>query len=165
LRSGSSAALLLLAVCAVLVSCGSVARNSRDVVLVVTIPFTEVATTGQSRHDDGPAVAVGWSDASRDSIIGLVPAAAAGADRVLVAAFQGQQRTGGYGIAIAKVELVNDELRIHAVLSAPPKDAFVTQVLTSPAQVVSVARSDIAGAKTAILLDPHGAELARASIA
>jgi hypothetical protein len=134
-------------------------------VVVIELRFTEVARTQQSRHDGGAAVVVGASDQTRDTITRLVPEARAGGDQVLEAAFQGQQRTGGYAITITKLELIGDRLLVHAVFTAPPQDAIVTQVLTSPAHVVSVARGDIAGAKTAVLLDESGAERARTNIA
>jgi hypothetical protein len=40
----------------------------------------------------------------------------------------------------------------------------VTQVLTSPAHVVSVARADMSGAREVVLVDLTGTERARAAI-
>ena len=128
-----------------------------------SVAFTEVATTAQARDDSGPALIVGTSDASRAKIAQLVPAAQAPAGRVLVAAFQGQQMTGGYTIHITAIERRGDQLVVRATLTAPGPGAIVTQVLTSPAHVVSIASADAAGLREALLLDQNGHEQARTS--
>jgi hypothetical protein len=51
----------------------------------------------------------------------------------IVAAFAGQQRTSGYGVAVTKIA---DGAKI--ALIAPPKDAMTLQVLTAPFNVVLV---------------------------
>ncbi|MDP9252013.1 MAG: protease complex subunit PrcB family protein, partial [Chloroflexota bacterium] len=83
--------------------------------------------------------------------------------RVMVVAFQGQQNTGGYAIRITSVERRGDQLLVRATFTRPGPDAFVTQVLTSPAHVVSIAAADAAGLREAILFDESGAERARAT--
>jgi hypothetical protein len=124
----------------------------------------EVTNTQMSSHDGAAAVSVGLSDTARAAILAQVPTAVATPDRVFVAAFQGGQRTGGYAIRIDRIELDGDRLLVHATFGVPPPGSIVTQVLTSPAHVVSVARRDVIGVRTAILLDASGTERARASV-
>jgi hypothetical protein len=107
---------------------------------------------------------VGTTDASRAKIEQLVPNATASADRVLVAVFEGRQNTGGYAIRVTAIERRGDQLIVRATFDAPGPDAIVTQVLTSPAHVVSIAAADAAGLREAILVDDRGAEKARVAI-
>lgn len=123
--------------------------------------FTEVTATSQAGHDSGATLVVGTSDASRAIITRLAPTAAAPADRVLVAVFQGQQRTGGYGIRVTAIERRGDQLVVSAAFTAPKPDSIVTQALTSPAHVVSIAAADAKDLKDAVLLDESGTERAR----
>ena len=53
---------------------------------------------------------------------------------ILIAAFLGERNTGGYSIAIAQQP--NGKIRI--VEKAPPKDAIVNQMITSPFKLVSL---------------------------
>ena len=83
------------------------------------------------------------------------------ADRVLIAVFQGQQRTGGYGIRVTRVERRGDQLVVSATFSQPKPDDIVTQAFTSPAHIVSIAAADATGLREAVLIDGSGAERAR----
>jgi hypothetical protein len=125
------------------------------------IAFIEVASTAQARHDSGPTLIVATSDASRATIIRLIPSANMPSGRVLVVALQGEQRTGGYSIHITRIERTGDRLDVYATFTEPPQDSFVTQVLTSPAHVVSIASADANGVREAVLLDESGIERAR----
>lgn len=126
------------------------------------VPFADVATSQQSNRD--LAIVVATSDATQAPIARLFNAAPPSADRALVAAFQGEQRTGGFSIRITKIERSGDELIVRVAVTRPAADAMVTQVITSPAHAVSVLRSDIAGARVAVLIDANGAEMARSDI-
>ena len=53
---------------------------------------------------------------------------------VLIAAFLGERNTGGYSIAIAQ----QPNGRIRIAEKAPPKDAIVNQMITSPFKLVSL---------------------------
>ena len=156
----SSAALAVL----LLVSCGSTVGSGGAVSptpAARSVAFTEVGATGQAGHDSGATLVVGSSDASRAIIARLVPSVAIPADRVLVAAFQGQQRTGGYGIRVTAIERRGDQLVVTAMFIEPKPDSIVTQALTSPAHVVSIAAADATGLREAILVDGSGAQRAR----
>ena len=121
--------------------------------------------TSNSRQDGGPTLIVGTSDQRNELIRSLVPTLVApAAGRALIAAFEGQQQTGGYSISITGIEREGDQVTVHASFVMPPPGSFVTQVLTSPAYVVSVAASDLAGAKIALLLDDAGMEQARQNL-
>lgn len=126
-----------------------------------SVAFTEVATTAQAQDDSAPTLIVGTSDAPRAAIARLVPGATASAGRVLVAVFQGQQRTGGYSVHITAIERRGDQLIVRATFASPGPGAIVTQVLTAPAHVVSIAASDAAGLREAVLFDERGTERAR----
>jgi hypothetical protein len=158
-RSASSAALAL----ALVAACGSAGSGGAvsPTPSAGPVAFTEVASTSQAREDSGPDLIVGTTDAARARIALLVPGAAAPPGRVMVAAFQGQQMTGGYSIHITGIERRGDQLLVRATLARPGPGDFVTQVLTSPAHVVSIAAADVAGLREAILFDHSGAEIAR----
>jgi PrcB C-terminal len=128
------------------------------------VAFSEVASTSQAQDDSGPTLIIGTTDASRAKTARLVPGATAPADRVMVAAFQGQQSTGGYSIHIRAIERRGDQLVVRATLTSPGPGAIVIQVLTSPAHVVSIAAADAAGVREAILVDESGTEIARTTI-
>lgn len=123
-----------------------------------TIAFEESLATQMSSYEGGPAVAVGAAP------IAGVPNAPAPSGRTLVAAFQGSQRTGGYAIRITKITRSDAELDVTATFTRPAAGGIVTQVLTSPAHVVSIATPDAAGARTAVLFDQTGTERARVAI-
>ncbi|MEP6693941.1 MAG: protease complex subunit PrcB family protein [Chloroflexota bacterium] len=129
-----------------------------------SIAFSEVAATSMARDDGGPAILVGTTDVSRATIVRVIPNVSAPSGRVLVVAFQGEQRTGGYAIQITAVERRADQLIVRATFTEPRSDSFVTQVITSPAHVVSIAAADAAGVREAILIDADGVERARVPI-
>jgi len=126
-----------------------------------SVAFTEVAATSQARDDSGEMLIVGTTDASRTTIVQLVPNVNAPSGRVLVAVFQGQQNTGGYSVQITAIERSGDQLVVRATFGVPGPGAMVTQVLTSPAHVVSIAAADATGVREAVLIDSSGAERAR----
>lgn len=113
-----------------------------------------------SDHDAGPAIVVGTSAAARAAITREIPVKVQDG-QVLVAVFEGLQRTGGYAIRIIAIERSGDRLTVRATFTKPPADAIVTQVLTSPAHVVSISTNDAAGLREAVLLDETGTERAR----
>ena len=121
-----------------------------------SVAFTEVAATSQTRDDSGEMLIVGTTDAARAKIVNLVPNATAPSGRLLVAVFQGQQNTGGYSIQITAIERNGDQLVVRAMFGVPDPGAMVTQVLTSPAHIVSIASADAIGVKEAILVDSTG---------
>ena len=128
-----------------------------------SVPFDEVAATSQSGVD-APSFVVGTNDASRAIIARQIPNAGAPAGRVLIAVFQGEQRTGGYAVEITSIERNGDVLTVTATFAEPKLDSMVTQALTSPAHVVSIAAADAKDLKVAVLLDQSGAQRARATI-
>ena len=145
-------------------SCGSTAGSGVTVSPTPStrsVPFNEVGTTGQARHDTGATLVVGASDASRAIITRLLANVTMPADRVLVAAFQGQQRTGGYAIRVTAIERRGDQLVVTATFTQPKPDDIVTQALTSPAHIVSITAADATGLREAVLIDSSGAQRAK----
>ena len=121
--------------------------------------------TGNSRQDGGAAIVVGTTAQRSDLIQSLVPTVVSpAAGSVLLAVFQGQQQTGGYGVSITNIARDGDRLIVRASFTEPAPGALVTQVITSPAQVVTISTSDLVGAKSVTLFDDKGIERARAGL-
>lgn len=128
------------------------------------VTFTEITYVAYGRHDSGPAIVVGTNDQWRATLTRLVDGAEVPTGRVAVAAFQGQQTSGGFAIHIERIERSGDQLLVHAKFSEPAPGSMNTMALTSPVHVVSIAASDVSGLKAAVLLDGTGAERAKATL-
>lgn len=128
------------------------------------VAFADIASAATSRHAGGPELIVGTSDAARARIASLRPSLTLPDGVVVVAAFQGQQRTGGFAIRITRIERDGDRLVVRAIFASPLDNAFVTQALSSPVHIVSIAATDASRARDAVLLDDTGAERARVSL-
>jgi hypothetical protein len=126
-----------------------------------SVTFDEVVYVAYGRHDSGPTLIVGNTDTSRASLARLVDSAKVAAGRVAVAAFQGEQSSGGYAIQIERIERDGDQLVVHAKFTEPAPGSMNTMALTSPVHVVSIAAADAKDLKEAILLDESGTERAR----
>jgi len=126
------------------------------------VTFTEIAYAAYGRHDSGPAIVVATNDHWRATLARLVDGAVVPDGRVAVAAFQGEQRSGGFAIHIERIERDGDRLIVHAKFTQPRPDDIVTMALTSPVHVVAIAAADAKDLKSAVLLDSTGAERARA---
>lgn len=61
---------------------------------------------------------------------------------MVVAAFAGEFRTGGYSIGVEKLERGDDGLIVHVVLQQPGSQCMTTQALTQPFQIARVPRVD-----------------------
>jgi len=127
------------------------------------VTFTEITYVAYGRHDSGPAIVVGTNDHWRATLARLVDAASVPAGRVAVAAFQGEQTSGGFSIHIERIERSGDQLLVHAKFSEPAPGSMNTMALTSPVHVVSIAAADAKDLKDAVLLDQTGTERARAT--
>jgi len=128
------------------------------------VPFSEVARVGHGRHDTGPAIVVGVNDQSRATLARLVDGANVSTDRVAVAAFQGEQVSGGFSIRIDRIERKGDQLAVHATFTEPAPGSINTMALTSPVHVVSIASTDAVGLREAVLFDQTGMQRAKATI-
>lgn len=128
------------------------------------VTFTEITYVAYGRHDSGPAIVVGTNDQWRATLTRLVDGAEVPAGRVAVAAFQGEQISGGFSIQIERIERSGDQLLVHAKFSEPAPGSMNTMALTSPVHVVSIAASDASGLTAAVLLDGTGAERAKATL-
>ncbi len=60
---------------------------------------------------------------------------------MVLAAFMGEKRTGGYAIQITKVVARNGEVVVFIKETTPPPDAIVTQTLTQPFHIVVVPKA------------------------
>jgi hypothetical protein len=125
------------------------------------VTFTEITYIAYGRHDSGPAIVVGTNDQWRATLTRLVDGAAVPTGRVAVAAFQGQQTSGGFSIHIERIERSGDQLLVHAKFAEPPPGSMNTMALTSPVHVVSIAVADAKDLTEAVLLDETGTERAR----
>ncbi len=127
------------------------------------VTFTEITYIAYGRHDTGTAIVVGTNDHWRATLARLVNGASVPAGRIAVAAFQGEQSSGGYSIHIERIERKGDQLLVHAKFTEPAPGSMNTMALTSPVHVVSIAAADATGVKDAVLLDQTGTERARIS--
>jgi len=125
-----------------------------------SIPFTDHGSTQQSGHDGAPRIAVATDPAGT----GLTQLASSTSGRLYIAVFAGAQRTGGYGIRVLHVDRAGNTLTVRAMFSSPAHDAFTTQVLTSPAHLVSIDRHAAASARQVVLIDQSAAERARSAV-
>jgi protease stability complex PrcB-like protein len=142
--------------CAVISACGGGAGlSARDVA------FVDHGATQQSGHDGAARIAAA-TDPAQSGLGALASGAAAG--RLYLGVFAGTQRTGGYAIHVDRVERRGDALVVRATFTSPPPDAITIQVLTSPAQLISVEQGSVSGAREAVLLDQSGVERARAPV-
>ena len=129
------------------------------------VPFADVAYVAYGRHDTGPAIVVGANDQWRAVLARLVDGSSVPDGRVAVAAFQGEQRSGGFSIKIERIQRTGDQLIVHAKFSEPAPGSMNTMALTSPVHVVSIAAADAKDLKLAVLLDETGTERAKATLA
>ena len=125
-----------------------------------SIPFTDHGSTQQSGHDGAPRIAAATDPAGT----GLTQLASSTGGRLYIAVFAGAQRTGGYGIRVLRVDRAGNTLTVRAMFSSPAPDAFTTQVLTSPAHLVSIDRHAAASVREVVLIDQSAAERARSAM-
>ncbi len=81
--------------------------------------------------------------------------------RVYVTVRLGERRTGGYSVAVHRITRSGERLVVSRIARAPQADAIVAQVLTAPAQTVSLEEPSVRGIRLALLVDETGKELAR----
>jgi hypothetical protein len=125
------------------------------------IPFVDHGSTQQSANDGGPKLVVA-TDPGRTGLGQLATSAQSG--RLFIAVFAGAKRTGGFAVQVEHVERDGDRLMVHARFTAPPPGGLVIQVLTSPAQLISIDRQQASGAREAVLFDQQGAEVTRSTV-
>ena len=124
------------------------------------LPFTDHGSTQQSGYEGGPRIVA----AGDLGLTGLGGLAAKDATRLYLAAFAGSQRTGGYDIRVARIDRAGSTITVRATFVTPAPGALTIQVLTSPAQLVSIERQAAASARDVILVDQSGAERARGTV-
>ena len=125
------------------------------------IPFTDHGATQQSGNDDGARITVA-SDPARTGLGQLAQTTTDG--RVFIAVFAGMQRTGGYAVRVDRIERDRERLVVRASFVAPSPGAITIQVITSPAQLVSIAANSASGVREAVLVDESGTERARVEV-
>jgi hypothetical protein len=124
------------------------------------IPFTDHGSTQQSGFDGGARVVA----ATDPGATGLGQLVSEDVTRLYVAVFAGSQRTGGYDIRVARIERAGSTITVRATFVTPAPGALTIQVLTSPAQLVSIERQSAASARDVVLVDQSGAERARGTV-
>ena len=137
----------------VLVNCGGVMQTQG-------IPFTEHGSSQHSGNDSAATIAVGTDPTA----LGLGALASRDDSRVYIGVFAGSQNTGGYGIRVTRVDRSGETLTVRATFSSPAPGALTIQVLTSPAQLISIDRQSAAGAREVVLVDQSAAERARGTV-
>ena len=127
------------------------------------VPFRDHGTTQQSGNDDGPRIVAG-ADAAATGLVQLAPSQDRDPARLYIGVFAGTQRTGGYAVRVDAVERSGDRLAVRATFSAPAPGVLTIQVITSPAQLVSIDAGAVAGVRDVVLVDQSGAERARVPV-
>jgi protease stability complex PrcB-like protein len=125
-----------------------------------SLPFIDHGPIQQSGHEGGPRIAAASSPAGTR----LAQLTSPTDGRLYIEVFAGAQRTGGYGIRVLRVDRAGNTLTVRAMFSSPASDAFTTQVLTSPAHLVSIDRKAAASARDLVLIDQSGVERARSAV-
>lgn len=126
-----------------------------------SVPFTDHGQTAHSRVEEGPQLAVGAAPPAT-GLAELI--ASADPARLYIGVFAGERRTGGHSVKVERIERNGDRLDVTARFIAPPKDMLTTQVITTPAHLVSIDRQSASGVRDAVLLDESGAEMARTTV-
>ena len=85
------------------------------------------------------------------------------AGRVRLTVRVGERRTGGHAIAVTNVRRDGARLIVRCDVRVPAPGAIVTQVLSAPAQTVSIDERAARGVREAMLVDTAGKERARIS--
>lgn len=125
-----------------------------------SIPFANHGSPQQSGHEGGPRIVA----ATDPTLTGLGELPARDDGRLYIAVFAGSQRTGGYAIRVAGVDIAGDTLTVRALFVAPAADALTVQVLTSPAHLVSIERQSASSAREIVLVDQSDTERARSAV-
>jgi PrcB C-terminal len=154
--SVSACELLLAAL--LLTACGGAGSET---VMPHPVAFTDHGQTAHSRVEDGPQLMVGTAP-SATGLADLV--SSADPARLYIGVFAGERRTGGHAVQVKRIERNGDRLSVTARFISPPKDMLTTQVITTPAQLVSIDRQSVSGVRQAVLLDESGAEMARTAV-
>ena len=83
-----------------------------------------------------------------------------GDGRVRLTVRAGQRRTGGHAISVTNVRRIGSRLIVRCDVHAPAPGAIVAQVLSAPAQTVSIDERAARGIREVVLVDTAGAERA-----
>jgi hypothetical protein len=118
-------------------------------VTVTPVVFTVLETGGNALEGDGDRKNIAARDQESFDRVwkmahGAQEIAAPEIDfskEYIVAVFAGQKPSGGHAIAVTKVEDVGDERVITVTLTAPGANCVVTDMLTSPYQLIRVPAS------------------------
>lgn len=125
-----------------------------------SVPFTDHGAIQQSGNGGGAKIVLATAP-NPTGLGGLAPTGPAG--RLYIGVFAGAQRTGGYDLRVDRIERTADTLVVRATFTVPGPSAITIQVLTSPAQLVSIDGLSASGLRTVVLVDQSGAERARAT--
>lgn len=126
-----------------------------------SVTFTDHGMTQQAGNDGGARIAASV-DAARTGLGDLAPAGITG--RVFIAVFAGSQRTGGYTVRVQSVERTGDRLTVRARFTSPSPGALTIQVITSPAQLISIPAASATNVREVLLVDDTGVERARTTV-
>jgi PrcB C-terminal len=125
------------------------------------VTFVDHGMTQQAGNDGGARINASV-DPARTGLGDLAPAGMTG--RLFIAVFAGSQRTGGYNVRVQTVERTGDRLVIHARFASPSPGTLTIQVITSPAQLISIPAASATNLHEIVLIDESGAERARSTV-
>ena len=85
-----------------------------------------------------------WSQMARNRVPTPPAPAVDFTQNMLLVAAAGDRPTGGFSVAITEVTQVGGGLAANVTVTSPGSNCVVTQAITSPVQVVSIPRSNMA---------------------
>ena len=125
------------------------------------VTFADHGMTQQAGNDGGAKIAASV-DPARTGLGDLAPGGMTG--RLFIGVFAGSQRTGGYTVRVQTIERTADRLVVHARFVSPSPGALTIQVITSPAQLISISATSASGVREAVVVDESGTERARTTV-
>ena len=139
----------------------AIACSGGSAVTAGPIAFADHGTTQQAGNDGGAKIAAS-TDPARTGLGDLAPSQSTG--RLFIGVYAGTQRTGGYSVRVQSVERSGNRLIVHARFVTPSPGTLTIQVITSPAQLISIPTASATTVREAVLVDESGAERARVEV-
>ncbi|MEJ7810351.1 MAG: protease complex subunit PrcB family protein [Gemmatimonadaceae bacterium] len=120
----------------------TVASTPFDQTLALFVSYSGLSARQRLAIRDGASWSALWTTLSTDvSPRPAVPAVDFSRDMILLAAM-GEHRSGGFGIAIERVQLADGQLYVTVRETSPGAGCMTTQAITRPLTAVLVPRGD-----------------------
>ncbi len=155
-RVGPILLLLLISACSTGQDPGSPGESSPEEHEPRNLRVERLAAGAPGEGPQRPQVVVAPSaEALSDELGAAIPDSGEGA---YLAAYSGEQPTGGHSVNVGGARLAGDRVTVRLTLKGPPEGAIVTQALTYP-YVVAVVRDPAPEDKNFSFVDRDGRKL------